>query len=106
MKVNRPDEFIWPVDWEFHLSWRFNGFAIGVDRSQGPFRGFPPRKTTPRDLCEATVICETVLELDPRDKLATSRSKVSAGGGDAVPEETEAVDNASVGPILRGRERI
>ncbi len=30
-----------------------SGFAIGVDGSQGPFRGFLPRKTTPRDLYQA-----------------------------------------------------
>jgi hypothetical protein len=37
---------------------RLGGFAIGVDRSQGPFRGFLPRKTTPRNLYEATVIAK------------------------------------------------
>jgi hypothetical protein len=36
----------------------YSGFAIGVDRSQGPFRGFLPRKTTPRDLYQATVIAK------------------------------------------------
>jgi hypothetical protein len=36
----------------------YSGFAIGVDRSQGPFRGFLPRKTTPRNLYEATVIAK------------------------------------------------
>ena len=29
---------------------RSSGFAIGVDRSRVAFRGFLPRKTTPRDL--------------------------------------------------------
>jgi hypothetical protein len=36
----------------------YSGFAIGIDRSQGPFRGFLPRKTTPRDLYQATVIAK------------------------------------------------
>jgi hypothetical protein len=36
-------------------------FAIGVDRSDRPFRGFLSRKTTPRDLYQTTVICETAL---------------------------------------------
>jgi hypothetical protein len=35
-----------------------SGFAIGVDRSQGAFRGFLPRKTTPRDLYETRVIAK------------------------------------------------
>jgi hypothetical protein len=29
-----------------------------VDRSDGPFRGFSPGKTTPRDLCQTTVIAK------------------------------------------------
>jgi hypothetical protein len=37
-----------------------SGFAIGVDRSQGGFRGFLPRKTTPRGLCETRVIAKPV----------------------------------------------
>jgi hypothetical protein len=36
----------------------YSGFAIGVGRSQGPFRGFLPRKTAPRDLYQATVIAK------------------------------------------------
>src|ERR1700691_3059448 len=35
---------------------RHSSFAIGVDRSDRPFRGFLPRKTTPRDLYHAAVI--------------------------------------------------
>jgi hypothetical protein len=35
-----------------------SSFAIGVDRSEKPFRGFLPRKTTPRDLYQATVIAK------------------------------------------------
>jgi hypothetical protein len=31
-----------------------SSFAIGADRSDGPFRGFLPRKTTPRDLYRVT----------------------------------------------------
>src|SRR5258708_5776197 len=46
------------------------------------------------------------LELDSRDKLATSRSKVSSCIGDAVAEEAEPAGNASVAPILRSLERI
>ena len=38
-----------------------SSFAIGVERSEGPFRGFLPRKTTPRDLYQATVIAKTAL---------------------------------------------
>jgi hypothetical protein len=37
---------------------RASGFAIGVDRSDVAFRGFLPRKTTPRDLYETTVIAK------------------------------------------------
>jgi hypothetical protein len=33
-------------------------FAIGVDRSDGPFRGFLSRKTTPSDLFQSTVIAK------------------------------------------------
>ena len=33
-----------------------SGFAIGVDRSHEAFRGFLPRKTTPRELYGAAVI--------------------------------------------------
>jgi hypothetical protein len=33
-------------------------FAMGVDRRGRPFRGFLPRKTTPRDLYQATVIAK------------------------------------------------
>ena len=47
----------------FHVFWGSfpwkrckSSFAIGVDRSWRPFRGFLPRKTTPRDLYQATVI--------------------------------------------------
>src|SRR3984885_9913024 len=47
-----------------------------------------------------------VLELDSRDKLATSRSKVSASAGDAISEEAETVGNASVARILRSLEGI
>jgi hypothetical protein len=36
----------------------YSGFAIGVDRSHGPFRGFLPRKTTPRDLYRGSVIAK------------------------------------------------
>jgi hypothetical protein len=35
-----------------------SSLAIGVDRSEGPFRGFLPRKTTPRDLFQSTVIAK------------------------------------------------
>jgi len=35
-----------------------SSFAITVDRSDRPFRGFLPRKTTPRDLLQATVIAK------------------------------------------------
>src|ERR1700723_1712613 len=35
-----------------------SGLVIGADRSQAPFRGFLPRKTTPRDLYQATVIAK------------------------------------------------
>src|SRR5580698_6208604 len=45
------------------------------------------------------------LELDSRDNLSTSRSKVSTCVGDAVPQVTEAVGNASVAVILRSRKR-
>jgi hypothetical protein len=38
--------------------WRLSGLAIGVDRNHGPFRGFLPRKTTPHDLYQATVIAK------------------------------------------------
>ena len=37
---------------------RWGSFAIGVDRSDRPFRGFLPRKTTPRDPYQATVIAK------------------------------------------------
>jgi len=33
-------------------------FAIVVDRSDRPLRGFSPGKTTPRDLCQTTVIAK------------------------------------------------
>ena len=46
------------------------------------------------------------LELDSRNKLATSRSKVSSCIGDAVAEEAETIGNASVAPILSSLERI
>jgi hypothetical protein len=36
----------------------YSSFAIGVDRSHVAFRGFPPRKTTPRDFYETTVIAK------------------------------------------------
>ena len=39
----------------------YSGLPIGVDRSPGPFRGFLPGKTTPRDLYQATENCETAL---------------------------------------------
>jgi hypothetical protein len=35
-----------------------SGFAIGVDRSERAFRSFLPRKATPRDLYETTVIAK------------------------------------------------
>ena len=35
-----------------------SGFAIGDDRSHRAFPGFLSRKTTPRDLCETTVIAK------------------------------------------------
>ena len=35
-----------------------SGIAIGVDRSHLAFRGFLPRKTTPREVYEATVIAK------------------------------------------------
>jgi hypothetical protein len=37
---------------------RQSSFAIGVDRSDRPFRGFSPGRTTPRDLCQTTVIAK------------------------------------------------
>jgi hypothetical protein len=37
---------------------RQSSFAFGVDRSDRPFRGFSPGKTTPRDLCQTTVIAK------------------------------------------------
>ena len=37
------------------------------------------------------------LELDSRDKFAASRSKVSAGTRNAIPQVTEAVGKSSVG---------
>jgi hypothetical protein len=43
-----------------------SGIAIGVDRSHLAFRGFLPRKTTPREVYEATVIrnrLKSVLQL-------------------------------------------
>ena len=46
------------------------------------------------------------LKLDSRDKLTTSRSKVSACAGDAIPQITEAVGNASVAVILRSLRKI
>ena len=36
----------------------YSGFAIGVDRSHVAFRGFLPRKTTPRDLYGTKVIAK------------------------------------------------
>jgi hypothetical protein len=36
----------------------YGSFANGGDRSNRPFRGFLPRKTTPRDLCQATVFAK------------------------------------------------
>ncbi len=36
-------------------------FTVDVERSEGPLRGFPPKKTTPHDLREDTV---TVKSLD------------------------------------------
>src|ERR1700721_1500071 len=35
-------------------------FAMGVNRSHRPFRGFLPRKTTPRDLYRGTVIAKVL----------------------------------------------
>jgi hypothetical protein len=35
-----------------------SSFAVGVDRSDRPFRGFLTRKTTPRDLRQAIVIAK------------------------------------------------
>jgi hypothetical protein len=32
----------------------YSSFAIGLNRRDGPVRGFLPRKTTPRDLYQAT----------------------------------------------------
>ena len=46
------------------------------------------------------------LELDSRDNLSASRSIVSARTGDAVPQVTEAVGNASIAVILSFRRRI
>jgi hypothetical protein len=40
------------------LSGRYSSFAIGVDRSHVAFRGFLPRKTTPRVLYQAAVIAK------------------------------------------------
>jgi hypothetical protein len=42
----------------FDVRLRHGSFAIGADRSGGPFRGFLPRKTTPRDPYQATVIAK------------------------------------------------
>ena len=42
-----------------------SGFAIGVDRSHGPFRGFLPRKTTPRDLFGATITAKPRYQQEP-----------------------------------------
>src|SRR6202453_4256817 len=36
----------------------YSSFAIGIDRSDRPFRGFLSKKTTPRDLYHATVIAK------------------------------------------------
>ena len=36
----------------------YGSFANGVDRSNMPFRGFLPRKTTLRDLYQATVFAK------------------------------------------------
>jgi hypothetical protein len=36
----------------------YGSFAIGVDRSYRPFRGFLSRKTTRRDLYQAIVIAK------------------------------------------------
>ena len=45
----------------------FSGFAIGLDRSYVAFRGFLPRKTTPRDLYGATVIAKPLQRLCPHE---------------------------------------
>jgi hypothetical protein len=44
----------------------WNSFAIGADRGDRLFRGFLPRKTTPRYLCQATVIAR-LLKRDGAD---------------------------------------
>ncbi len=59
---------------ELHAAFREErrtSFAFGECRvqeirgSQGPLRGFLPRKTTPRDLYQATVIAKPLLDLTP-----------------------------------------
>jgi hypothetical protein len=40
------------------LGKRYSSFAIGLDRSDRPFRGFSPGKTTPHDPSQTTVIAK------------------------------------------------
>jgi hypothetical protein len=39
----------------------YSRFGIGVDRSERAFRGFLPRKTTPRDFYGTTVIAKPLI---------------------------------------------
>src|ERR1700733_10598597 len=55
----------------FFMEIFFMAYAVDVSRSRSSFCGFLPRKTTPRDLCQFTVIA----------KLALNATKASVAGG-------------------------
>jgi hypothetical protein len=57
-----------------------SSFAIGVDRSDRPFRGFPPRKTTPRDLYQAPVIAKLLTPLSFIATLWKEKNSVLSSG--------------------------
>ena len=67
---------------------------------------FSSRKIQPRRRRVGYTYAGSALELESRDKLATSRSEVSACAGDAISKEAETIGNASVAPKLRSLEGI
>ena len=61
------------------LELRSSSFAMGVDRSDKPFRGFLPMKTTPRDLYRTIVIAKLLsTDLEKLEPLHRTDSEVAA----------------------------